>query len=66
MEKKTTQKVVTLKDNVFVTSNMADKVLKCTLNECGFKCEGSTVPIPTPLCEHHYCVTYKKLHMDRR
>ena len=50
------------KENVFVTSNMADaEVLKCTLNECSLECTSSTVPIPTPLCKHHYHVTYKHL-----
>ena len=50
------------KENVFVTSNMADtEELKCTLNECSFECTSSTVPIPTPHCKHHCHVTYKHL-----
>lgn len=45
---------------MFVASHMADaETMQSILTACGFNCNG--VPIPTPLCKHHYHETYKLL-----
>lgn len=52
-------------EEVFVSSHMADsESMQSVLSECGF--DGNSVPIPTPLCKHHYHEIYKLLQPQQR
>ena len=47
------------KQNIFVSLNKAtSEELKMTLASAGLQCITTEVPIPTPLCKHHYHLVY--------
>ena len=50
------------KQNVFVSLKKAtSEELKMTLTSAGLQCTTTEVPIPTPLCKHHYHLVYNML-----
>ena len=52
-------------EEVFANSHMADvEVIQSILSECGLDCQN--VPIPTPLCKHHYYEVYKVLQPPKK
>ena len=52
-------------NDVFASSNMADaNRMSLAVEECGLKSKLSVLPIPTPLCKHHYHQLYKNIQVQ--
>ena len=51
------------KEHVIACSKMITKEKSTQLFEdAGLECSSETIPVPTPLCSHHYHMLYNRLH----
>ena len=50
-------------EGVLSSCNISDAThIQSSMQECGLQCKEDPIPVPTPLCTHHYHTLYKLIH----